>query len=158
MIKSLIDRIVKWVVNWKSRIFSGLEGIMEGHRLQNLQLKHLRLESLIHEEMSRPLPCSSTLQKLKKQKLLIREQLMYCADWTDASVQLIRAVVHSPKIRLVFLFGSENRVWKSQKYYRFSQFSGWRSRTSWSLGSMIGKCKTDSKVQRLRRPPLLRKL
>lgn len=50
---------------------------MEGSRLQNLQLKHLRLESLIDEEMSRPLPCSSTLQQLKKQKLLIREQLMY---------------------------------------------------------------------------------
>ncbi len=40
-----------------------------------IQAKHGRLETLIHEETHRPLPDLAMLQTLKKQKLLLKEEL-----------------------------------------------------------------------------------
>jgi len=50
---------------------------MENVRLRHLQLRHLELDNLLHEEMKRPSPDSSTLQKLKKLKLKIKQELMW---------------------------------------------------------------------------------
>ncbi|MFZ4540318.1 MAG: DUF465 domain-containing protein [Rickettsiales bacterium] len=40
-----------------------------------IQDKHLKLKSLINEESHRPFPDLVTLQTLKKQKLLLKEQM-----------------------------------------------------------------------------------
>lgn len=43
--------------------------------ISSLESKHARLESMINEESHRPLPDFSVVQTLKKQKLLIKEEL-----------------------------------------------------------------------------------
>ena len=43
--------------------------------LEVIQEKHLKLEGLIAEEASRPQPDLSLLQTLKKQKLLLKEEI-----------------------------------------------------------------------------------
>lgn len=40
-----------------------------------IQAKHGKLETLIHEESSRPLPDLAMLQTLKKQKLLLKQEM-----------------------------------------------------------------------------------
>ena len=40
-----------------------------------LESKHHQLESLVQEESSRPMPDFNVVQTLKKQKLLIKEEL-----------------------------------------------------------------------------------
>lgn len=40
-----------------------------------LELKHAGLDRQIQEEMSRPLPDLATIQKLKKQKLRVKEEI-----------------------------------------------------------------------------------
>lgn len=40
-----------------------------------LEHKHIKLEDALFDEMHRPLPDFSTVQSLKKQKLMIKEEL-----------------------------------------------------------------------------------
>jgi hypothetical protein len=47
---------------------------MQEH-VQSLRSKHQHLERQIDDEMHRPMPDQSTLSRLKKEKLLIKEQL-----------------------------------------------------------------------------------
>ena len=42
---------------------------------ENVQDKHSKLEALIADEWNRPLPDLSAIQTLKKQKLLLKEEL-----------------------------------------------------------------------------------
>jgi hypothetical protein len=44
-------------------------------RLESLQGKHSELEHLIQREISRPYPEELTLQRLKKQKLALRDEI-----------------------------------------------------------------------------------
>ena len=48
---------------------------MENSHVAALQAKHQGLERRLHEEMSRPAPDDATVQTLKKQKLLIKEEI-----------------------------------------------------------------------------------
>lgn len=43
--------------------------------VNSLETKHMKLESLIDEESHRPMPDFTIIQSLKKQKLLIKEEL-----------------------------------------------------------------------------------
>jgi hypothetical protein len=43
--------------------------------LATLEEKHYRLEAIIEDEVSRPMPDFTVIQTLKKQKLLIKEEL-----------------------------------------------------------------------------------
>lgn len=47
---------------------------MQEH-VESLRSKHLHLEKQIDDEMHRPMPDQSTLSRLKKQKLIIKEQI-----------------------------------------------------------------------------------
>ena len=47
---------------------------LEAH-ISMLQDKHIRLENMIEDESIRPMPDFSVVQTLKKQKLLIKEEL-----------------------------------------------------------------------------------
>lgn len=49
---------------------------MEASHASALQLKHDDLERQIREEMSRPLPDLTVIQKLKRQKLRLKEELV----------------------------------------------------------------------------------
>ena len=48
---------------------------MDSSHVAALQAKHEGLEQRLREEMSRPVPDSSMIQTLKKQKLRIKEEL-----------------------------------------------------------------------------------
>jgi len=48
---------------------------MDNSHVSALQLKHAGIEKKIDEEMSRPLPDGAKVRSLKKEKLLIKEQL-----------------------------------------------------------------------------------
>ena len=48
---------------------------MEASHVSALQLKHDGLERQIRDEMDRPLPDLTVIQKLKKQKLRLKEEL-----------------------------------------------------------------------------------
>lgn len=48
---------------------------MDSPHANALNLKHAGLEEKIREEMARPLPDISVIQKLKKQKLQIKEEM-----------------------------------------------------------------------------------
>ena len=48
---------------------------MEISHVNALQHKHAGLERQIQQEMSRPLPDDSVVQRLKKQKLRIKEEI-----------------------------------------------------------------------------------
>lgn len=48
---------------------------MDDNHVQALHEKHGRLDRKIHEETCRPIPDSTLLARLKKQKLKIKEQL-----------------------------------------------------------------------------------
>ncbi len=50
---------------------------MESSHLSALHVKHQGLERRIHEERSRPSPDETMIQKLKKQKLRIKEELSH---------------------------------------------------------------------------------
>lgn len=43
--------------------------------ISSLESKHQHLEAMVGEEMHRPLPDFTVIQSLKKQKLLIKEEL-----------------------------------------------------------------------------------
>ncbi len=47
---------------------------LEAH-FEMLSLKHHNLDALLQEEASRPLPDFTAIQRLKKQKLLLKEEL-----------------------------------------------------------------------------------
>ncbi|ANU08737.1 YdcH family protein [Paraurantiacibacter namhicola] len=42
---------------------------------QALQEKHTKLDARLHDEMSRPVPDSATIQTLKKQKLMLKQEI-----------------------------------------------------------------------------------
>lgn len=46
-------------------------------RLARMQRSRLRLAEQIDAEMQRPLPCSVTLQKLKRERLRLKDQIAY---------------------------------------------------------------------------------
>lgn len=48
---------------------------MESSHVTALQSKHEGLERRLKEEMSRPFPDMKTIQMIKKQKLLLKEEL-----------------------------------------------------------------------------------
>ena len=48
---------------------------MVSTHVQALQNKHAGLEAQLREEMNRPAPDTSMIQKLKKQKLQIKQEL-----------------------------------------------------------------------------------
>lgn len=48
---------------------------MQGNHIQALQLKHEGLEREIAAEMRRPLPDLGIIQKLKRRKLRLKEEL-----------------------------------------------------------------------------------
>lgn len=50
---------------------------MESSHVAALQAKHEGLEQRIREELGRPIPDSSMVQALKKQKLRIKEELSF---------------------------------------------------------------------------------
>lgn len=50
---------------------------MESSHITALQSKHQGLERRIREEMNRPYPDETVLQKLKKQKLRLKEEIAY---------------------------------------------------------------------------------
>ena len=50
---------------------------MESTHVSALQLKHAGIERQIADEMSRPVPDTSTIQLLKKRKLRIKEELAH---------------------------------------------------------------------------------
>lgn len=47
---------------------------LQGHYI-NIQEKHGKLETLIAQELHRPSPDLATIQTLKKQKLLLKEEM-----------------------------------------------------------------------------------
>lgn len=48
---------------------------MESSHVQALQSKHAGLEALLRQELNRPAPDPAMIQKLKKQKLRIKEEI-----------------------------------------------------------------------------------
>ena len=50
---------------------------METTHVSALQLKHAGLDQKLQQEMSRPLPDLTTIQRLKKQKLRIKEVIAH---------------------------------------------------------------------------------
>ncbi len=48
------------------------------NHIEALRLKHQHLDDQIREEMLRPVPDMATLSDLKKNKLLVKEELMRC--------------------------------------------------------------------------------
>lgn len=48
---------------------------METSHVSALQSKHAGLEARIRDEMNRPAPDTATIQKLKKEKLRLKEEL-----------------------------------------------------------------------------------
>ena len=48
---------------------------MESTHVSALQTKHAGLEARIRDELNRPAPDTATIQKLKKEKLRIKEEL-----------------------------------------------------------------------------------
>lgn len=54
--------------------------------MESLRSKHARLEQLIDEELHRPLPDQSTLQRLKKEKLRIKEEIERIRTGNDTEV------------------------------------------------------------------------
>lgn len=48
---------------------------MESSHVQALQSKHAGLEAQLREELNRPAPDLATIQRLKKRKLRIKEEL-----------------------------------------------------------------------------------
>ncbi len=50
---------------------------MEQSHIASLQAKHEGLERRLKEEMSRPAPDMSMIQKLKKQKLRLKEEISF---------------------------------------------------------------------------------
>lgn len=50
---------------------------MEQSHVSALQLKHAGLERQIADELSRPMPDLTTVQRLKKRKLRIKEELAH---------------------------------------------------------------------------------
>lgn len=53
-----------------------LENVMENSHISALQAKRDALKARIHMELSRPLPDSTRLAVLKKQKLRLKEELL----------------------------------------------------------------------------------
>ena len=51
--------------------------------LDSLETKHVKLETLIEDESHRPTPDFTIIQSLKKQKLLIKEELERLTDQPD---------------------------------------------------------------------------
>lgn len=51
--------------------------------LDSLETKHIKLKALVAEESSRPMPDFTIIQSLKKQKLLIKEELQRLTDQSD---------------------------------------------------------------------------
>ena len=49
---------------------------MDSSHVSALQAKHEGLEQRLRDEMARPVPDSSMIQTLKKQKLKIKEELL----------------------------------------------------------------------------------
>lgn len=45
-------------------------------RLAELRIKNLEVKKLIADELKRPLPCSLSLQQLKRRKLELKEQML----------------------------------------------------------------------------------
>lgn len=50
------------------------------NHIEALRAKHQQFEMLIHDEMLRPSPDFSAITELKKNKLLVKEELMRCID------------------------------------------------------------------------------
>ena len=50
---------------------------MEQSHIASLQAKHEGLERRLKDEMSRPAPDMSMIQKLKKQKLRLKEEISF---------------------------------------------------------------------------------
>ncbi|MBY0354232.1 MAG: DUF465 domain-containing protein [Rickettsiales bacterium] len=50
------------------------------NHIEALNAKHQHFETLIREEMVRPVPDMTTLTNLKKNKLLVKEQIQRCMD------------------------------------------------------------------------------
>jgi hypothetical protein len=48
---------------------------MESSHVSALQSKHAGLEARLRDEMNRPAPDATTIQKLKKQKLRLKEEM-----------------------------------------------------------------------------------
>ena len=48
--------------------------------ISTLEDKHFRLETMIEDEVARPMPDFSVIQTLKKQKLLVKEELARLSD------------------------------------------------------------------------------
>jgi hypothetical protein len=48
---------------------------MQSSHVDALKAKHAGLEARLHDEQTRPAPDIAMIQKLKKQKLLIKEEL-----------------------------------------------------------------------------------
>ena len=53
----------------------GKESQMVSSHVSALEAKHANIEAKLREEMNRPAPDDSTIQQLKKRKLLIKEEL-----------------------------------------------------------------------------------
>lgn len=51
--------------------------MIEEYHVKALEAKHAALEAAIEEENSRPLPNSIILSKLKRQKLKIKEEIIF---------------------------------------------------------------------------------
>ncbi|SFQ73762.1 YdcH family protein [Donghicola eburneus] len=49
-------------------------------RLAKLRSKHGTLKALIARELKRPVPCSVTLQTLKRQRLRIKDEMVRCVS------------------------------------------------------------------------------
>jgi hypothetical protein len=54
--------------------------------VDSLRLKHARLEQLIDDELHRPLPDQATVSRLKKEKLLIKEEIVRLEKATPSGV------------------------------------------------------------------------
>lgn len=50
------------------------------NHIEALRAKHQHLDALIHEEMLRPIPNMTHVTDLKKNKLLVKEELLRCMD------------------------------------------------------------------------------
>ena len=48
---------------------------MESSYVSALQTKHAGLEAKLREEMNRPAPDATTIQQLKKRKLMLKEEM-----------------------------------------------------------------------------------
>lgn len=49
-------------------------------KMAQLRRNHQSLKSKVAEELKRPVPCSFALQKLKRQRLRIKDELERCAS------------------------------------------------------------------------------